>query len=528
MNPSSKNNLITIQMRNFLVLLLIFASVCALSQEYNPYLVSKIKYKDKGTWKQFNGQLLFTTNEKVAGGFSASSNTMYPRYLGTFQSDYSNPKIVNKAEFVDVLIRSLDYTQAGLDTTGIGNLLFCNYNGIEVSTGYLNWTGKFIIPPLYTNITEVSSQGRWDHDVQHYFLGQRMKSGTWRLSVANPPDFRVDFIGESKDFRVLTADLVAWKSWNGRWGLIDSRGQILSEAIYDTIEYDLKACGTRSVVNNRSCENMLKVKWCSNTIYTSANETICGILKLKTGDSVACCSGREISMNFKNPSVSLHALYRFNKKYDKFIYITDSSGRYALLGRDGSTLDMKYKYAYLEEVRLSAKAIGTGNYIMTEGVDYSKPFGRIDHDSIRRVKQQAHDNFIASIENSPGNFTKLLKGSYQITSFMASSLQINTNMEMLSINTLDFNTISLYISVKQSTDIFHEASYYSFSLQIACAVSQTGSVIHINSTPKNPLNASAFVTGTFTPSTGELTLEGKFSTKEEAAGTFILAGKKDP
>jgi len=515
-------------MRNFFLLLLIFVSAGALGQEFNPYLVSKIKYKDKEIRKEFNGQLLFTTNEKVAGGFNPSSNTMYPKYLCNFQDDYRNPKIVNKAKFVELLIRSLDYKQAGVDTTGMGNILFCNFNGIEVSTGYLDWNGKFIIPPFYTNYTEVSKQGRWEHDVQHYFLGQRLKSGTWRLSVANPPDFRVDFIGESKDFMVLTADLVAWKSWNGRWGLIDSRGQILSEAIYDTIEYDLKTCGTRSVFNNRSCENMLNVKWCSNTIYTSANETICEIFKLKAGDSVAYCSGREISMNFKNPTVSAHALYRFNKMYDKFIYITDSSGRYALLGRDGSTLDMKYKYAYLEEVRLSARAIGGGNYIMTEGVDYSKPFGRIDHDSIRRVKQLAHDNFITSIENSPGNFTKLLKGSYQINSFKGSALQINTNMEMLSINTIDFNTVSLFISVKQSTDIFHEASYYSFTLTIACAVTQTGSVIHINSAPKNPLNAKAFVTGTFSPSTGELNLEGKFSTKEEVAGSFVLVAKKKP
>lgn len=504
------------------IILIVFFTPVIHAQEYNSYLVKREKWKSDYL-KQYKGQLFYRTNGDIVGQYIYS---LGPLDMCKLDDNYRNPKIIDEAKAVQVNIREIDYAKAGIDTTGLGYAIFIKMEK-EISNGYMTPEGKFILQPLFTHVTILDKAVHSFRGPIHLLFGQRLKSGNWKLYILSHPDFVPLYMGESADFHALTMNQIAYQANDGKWGLMDMRGTMLTWPTYDSISF-LRLLSGKFEYNNLSFEEEYSSKRLRTFLTEIRDESIPELLALHFGDSTCIVSGSGISTSFSHPKITQHSLQggnAFFERNNEYIFITDKSGKYDLLGIRGSKIEPRYKYAYLEQVRMDSIK-GSGWLKMIWGVDYSKPFGKIDIDSIRNARLNAEIERKRVIENAPDNYTGLLKGSYNITKFSEGGRQIRPNFTLLLIGTHDYNLINTTISVREGN--YNPQSVlmdYSFSINdLILKTEKNGSMITI----KSPDIQSHMIQGNYDPATGILKLEGRIATSKGVPSSFQLEAKKKP
>jgi hypothetical protein len=549
-------------MKKFITAFILLATFISNAQEYNTYLLKKeeLKGKDKGKY-------YLKSNESIVGDLS------YDKLNSIYLWNSTNPPEYEKDERVGVYIDKLDAAKANLSLFDTAGIIFNSYANKRVGFGKLHSFGKFTLPPVYTNFTFVNGNA---------IYGQKLKNGNWKGASAsyNTDIKKYEYIllPENKDYTLLSPNLILFKDINNKYGLMDSYGNILADAEYDTCmpvfkyhSYDI----TKAKVQSQSWIKDKPVSLQKNFVTPNSylapnllqNSEKLPVFLLKNKEYTILASAKYITKPIKNAVISSHSLPGPNQSYFYFIHFNQQE--YDIISWYGIKPEQKYKYAYLETIKRDSTPGLDSKWNFTDKEDYSEPFRAYSVDSLNQVKyKKEYDDaqklkaekadYILKVEASPDNYTTVMKGTYENIKWEEAYKTYSTAGggydELMSVKTEDMNIIrlSIYFTAKASQ---YDSEIHKFELTATMAIEPTvikGKGFGIDSKDvdgyrlfqrlaktdekpdvdkfKNEMNAKGkkaeldlkSISGTYNPITREI----QFTVEKTFGGTILITAKR--
>lgn len=366
-------------MRIITILLCLFIG-SVYGQELNTYL----SLQSKCTHKDYKGKKYTHTNAELLGDIWG--NEMH----GTTMIDCAG-KVYKKVR-VFVNYDKIDYTLAGIDTTGSADVAFDTFLRQRISLGLIDGYGKFIIQPVYTSLgfTEIGNSG-----VYNIFCMQNLKSGRKRVVHFDESGKLLHPILTFNDAQGLPGEFFKAKGMNNKWGVFNCSGELILDTIYWSVE-PYKSYSTYD------CKNLLMVKHEENGDYNLAGKD--GIIKPE----------------YKNPKISRHYLTPYKQNAIEFYAITDTTGVFEIINTEGQLMDSQAPYYFLFREQVER-----------EKIDYFAAQNWYDPDKENREIIEKEKEHLKALAMIPGSDLSQGYGRISFTNKSARLDYSETKMEIL-------------------------------------------------------------------------------------------------
>lgn len=379
-------------MKLFTVLLCLFVG-SVYAQELNTYLSLQTKCPDK----EFKGKKYTHTNPELLGDIWG--NQMHATTLVDCAGK------VYKSVKVFVNFDKIDYTLAGIDTTGSADVAFDTFQGQKISIGLIDGYANFIIQPVYTELgfTKIKNS-----DAYIIFCKQNLKSGRQRVSHIDESGKLVHPIFTFNDARGLPGEFFKAKGMNNKWGVFNYSGELILDTMYWSVD-------TYKSYSTYDCKNLLMVRNEENGDYNLAGNN--GI----------------INPEYKNPKISRHYLTPFNQKAIEFYAITDTTGVFDIINTEGQLLNSQNPYYFLFREQVER-----------EKVDYFAAQNWYDPNKENREIIEKEKEHLKSLAMIPGSDLPQGYGRISVTN---KSLRLDSSDTKMEILDEQGNTLQLYPNI---------------------------------------------------------------------------------
>ncbi len=366
-------------MRLITILLCLFVG-SVYGQELNTYL----SLQSKCTHKDYKGKKYTHTNAELLGDIWG--NEMHNATMVDCAGE------VYKIVRVSVNYDKIDYTLAGIDTTGSADVAFDSFKGQRISVGLIDGYGKFIIQPVYTSLgfTEIGNSR-----VYNITCMQNLKSGRKRVAHFDESGKLLHPIFTFNDAQGMPGEYFKAKGMNDKWGVFNYSGELILDTMYWSVD-------TYKSYSMYECKNLLMVRHEENGDYNLAGKD--GMIKPE----------------YKNPKISRHYLIPYQQKAIEFYAITDTTGVFEIINTDGQLLDsqMPYYFLFREQVE-------------REKIDYFAAQNWYDPNKENREIIEKEKEFLRTLAMIPGSDLLPGYGRISVTNKSARLDYSDTKMEIL-------------------------------------------------------------------------------------------------
>lgn len=515
------------------IILFLFFGLKTQAQEFNTYLL----VKKKTTGKEATSKYRCETNEKLLGIVYGSGSTR-SKMLSSYP-DFRPVSTMN----VQVLIDRLNFNLAGLRASDTAGINYVKLGDSRVAYAVIDGYGKFLLGPFYTCRLDIGISGP-------YLFGQKLKNGKWKAvscyDRSSGYDIGYNHFPENDDYNLISPNLVLFKNAKGKFGLMDIRGNEVLQPDFDTFEFDfwyttypinstseVVTEKTKAMFSSSSLEenlnHMLKspetyeMKQNRSYHYFKKEE---GVFKMSNKEFTVLVSEKYITKAIKNAKVSYHSFGPIS-----FYLLSGDNEDYDIINADGTKANEKYKYAYQETIKRDRTPGMFRKWGFDSGIDYSRPFTAINVDSVaraekekekseyqRKVKEKEDD--FKKLEADPSNLTRLLKGSYSISSYSDNGLSLYPTYQTLFIGTESYNVVSFSIHVQRID--YQMNSEYSFNTQLSFTLSKTGDNIYLT----QQIGPTQKIVGDYNLLTNKLKMNFFYRTSKGVSGFIVLEATK--